>query len=188
VKPERPEGLPSRIRVNVDADDLPHEAGRGARLSFRARLMPPPPPAVPGAYDFASRAYFVGIGASGRALPPIRVETPGADVASGLRQQVADHIATRLDAGAAGIAVALANGDQGSISQEDADAMRRSGLAHLLSISGIHVSALIGAVILIVHRLLALSRRFALRLPLMLIAAGTGAVAGIAYTLFTSAL
>lgn len=187
VKPERPEGLPLRIRVNVDADDLPHDAGPGARLSFRARLMPPPPPAVPGAYDFASRAYFMGIGATGRALPPVRVEVPGVDVASGLRQRVADHISNRLDATAAGIAIALANGDQGSITQEDADAMRRSGLAHLLSISGIHVSALIGAVILIVHRLLALSRRFALRLPLMLIAAGSGAVAGIAYTLFTGA-
>lgn len=187
VRPELPEGLPSRIRVNVDADDLPREAGPGARLSFRARLMPPPPPAVPGAYDFAARAYFMGIGANGRALPPVRVERPGAEIASGLRQQVADHIASRIDAGPAGIAIALANGDQGSIARDDADAMRRSGLAHLLSISGIHVSALIGAVILIVHRLLALSRHLALRLPLMPIAAGAGAVAGIAYTLFTGA-
>ncbi len=187
LKPELPEGLPSRIRVNVDADDMPRNAGPGARLSFRVRLMPPPPPAVPGAYDFATRAYFTGIGASGRALSPIRVDVPGIDAASGLRKQVADHISSRVDAGAAGIAVALANGDQGSIAKEDADAMRRSGLAHLLSISGIHVSALIGAVILIVHRLLALSRWAALRLPLMLIAAGAGAVAGIAYTLFTGA-
>lgn len=187
VKPDAPAGLPPRIRVNIDSEDMPRAAGPGARLSFRVRLMPPPPSAVPGAYDFASRAYFMGIGASGRALPPIRVEKPGAETASGLRQRVADHISSRLDRGAAGIAITLANGDQGSITQEDADAMRRSGLAHLLSISGIHVSALIGAVILIVHRLLALSRRFALRLPLMLIAAAAGAVAGIAYTLFTGA-
>lgn len=187
IKPELPEGLPSRIRINIDTDDLPQAAGPGARLSFRARLMPPPPPAVPGAYDFAARAYFMGIGATGRALPPVRVETRGAENTSGLRQRVADHIASRVDAGPAGIAVALANGDQGSIAREDADAMRRSGLAHLLSISGIHVSALIGAVILIVHRLLALSRYFALRLPLMPIAAGAGAVAGISYTLFTGA-
>jgi ComEC/Rec2-related protein len=62
-----------------------------------------------------------------------------------------------------------------------------SGLAHLLSISGLHVSALIAGVVLILYRILALSPRVALLRPLMLIASGGGALAGISYTLFTGA-
>jgi competence protein ComEC len=81
----------------------------------------------------------------------------------------------------------LATGDQGGIPEEDAEAMRRSGLAHLLSVSGLHLTAVVGAVMLLTLRLLALSPALALRFRLVLVAAGAGAVAGIAYTLLTGA-
>lgn len=73
-------GLPARVRLNVADKDMPHEGvlGTGAIVAVRARLMPPPPPAVPGAYDFAEHAYFSGIGATGRALPPVTVVRPAA--------------------------------------------------------------------------------------------------------------
>lgn len=183
-------GLPRRIRLNVAQKDMPPrgELGAGAIIGVRARLMPPAPPAVPGAYDFAVTAYFAGIGATGRALPPVRVIRPAP--AGGLaiwREAMSAHILARLPAGEGAIAAAFATGDTGAISAEDEAAMRRSGLAHLLSISGLHVSALIAGVILIVYRVLALSPTLALRWPLMLIAAGAGAGAGIGYTLFTGA-
>ncbi len=189
IEPLRPiGGMPSRIRVNVDEKDMPADAGNGAHILFRARLMPPPSPAVPGAYDFAERAFFLGIGATGRALPPISVLESGEHRAAGLRRRLADHILDQLGRGGDGaIAATLATGDRGAINDEDAEAMRRSGLAHLLSISGLHVSALIGATIFIVYRLLALSPRLALTLPLMTVAAAAGALAGIGYTLFTGA-
>ena len=41
------------------------------------------------------------------------------------------------------IAAAFASGDRGSISEADEQAMRDAGLTHLLSISGLHVSAVI---------------------------------------------
>jgi competence protein ComEC len=63
--------------------------------------------------------------------------------------------------------------------------MRRSGLAHLLSVSGLHIAAVVGAAMLIALKLLALSERLTLRFNLVLIAAGAGALAGIAYTLLT---
>uniref|UniRef100_UPI000A442277 ComEC/Rec2 family competence protein n=1 Tax=Sphingomonas sp. CCH9-H8 TaxID=1768772 RepID=UPI000A442277 len=72
---------------------------------------------------------------------------------------------------------ALVTGDRGAISEEDAEALRRSGLAHLLSVSGLHVTAVVGATMLLVLRLLALSPWLALRWPLPVIAAG---VAGLA--------
>ena len=65
--------------------------------------------------------------------------------------------------------------------------MRRSGLAHLLSVSGLHLTAVVGAVMLLTLRLLALSPALALRFRLILVAAAAGALAGIAYTLLTGA-
>jgi competence protein ComEC len=61
------------------------------------------------------------------------------------------------------------------------------GLAHLLSVSGLHLTAVVGAVMLLTLRLLALSPMLALRFRLVLVAAAVGALAGIAYTLLTGA-
>ncbi|MGV3770384.1 MAG: ComEC/Rec2 family competence protein [Sphingobium phenoxybenzoativorans] len=185
LKPlERPD-LPARIRVNIADADRPEGLAEGAIIAFRARMMPPAPPAVPGAYDFAQRAFFMGIGATGKALPPIKiVETP-ADGGPSLRQRLSTHIQARVEGGPGAIAATLATGDRGAIPENDAEAMRRSGLAHLLSISGLHVTALIGAVIFLILRLLALSSRLALRWPLLLLSAAGGAAAGIGYTLLT---
>jgi competence protein ComEC len=81
----------------------------------------------------------------------------------------------------------LAAGDQGAIPEDDAEAMRRSGLAHLLSVSGLHVTAVVAGTMLIVLRLLSLSPRLALHAPLLLVAAGAGALSGIGHTLLTGA-
>jgi competence protein ComEC len=186
VRPNDPSGLPSRIRVNIAAGDVPAGLGRGAVIRFRTRLMPPAAASLPGGYDFARRAYFQGLGATGRALKPITVLRSSID-APPLRNRLFAHILNKADGEGAGIAVALATGDQGAITEEDAEAMRRSGLAHLLSISGLHVTALIGAVVFLLMRIMALSRRAALDWPLMLIAAAGGALAGIGYTLLTGA-
>ena len=71
---------------------------------------------------------------------------------------------------------AEALGDFGS--KEDADAMRRSGLTHLLSVSGLHIAAVVGAAMLLTLKLLALSPALANRVNLVLVAAGVGAGVG----------
>lgn len=187
LRPVARDDLPAKIRINVVNKDWREGIAAGATIRFRARLMPPAPPAVPGAYDFAQKAYFQGIGATGRAVPPITVVQAADTSLPPVRQRLSSHIQAQMAGGAGAIAATLATGDRGAISEADADAMRRSGLAHLLSISGLHVTAFIGAVIFLIFRLLALSRRAALRWPLMLIAALGGAGAGIAYTLMTGA-
>ena len=186
IRPIGTSALPSLIRVNIAAADVPEGLGRGAVIRFRARLMPPAEASLPGAYDFSRRAYFQGIGATGRALKPIVVLRASTEGPS-LRNRLFAHILAEASGDGAGIAAALATGDQGAIGEANAEAMRRSGLAHLLSISGLHVTALIGAVIFLLMRLMALSQRAALNWPLMLIAAAGGALAGIGYTLLTGA-
>jgi competence protein ComEC len=180
--------LPPRVRVSIKAESAPPGIARGARIALRARLVPPPPMALPGSYDFARTAWFQGIGAVGRALGPVRVLEPrpatGIDAA---RDWLGRHVREKLPGPAGTIASTLANGDQNAIAEGDAEAMRRSGLAHLLSVSGLHITAVIGAAMLLTLKLLALSERIALRVNLILVAAGVGAVTGIAYTLLTGA-
>ncbi|WP_308222960.1 DUF4131 domain-containing protein [Sphingomonas sp. J344] len=72
-------GLPGLVRVNLAVKDMPEGLTPGAQVRARARLMPPAPPAVPGAYDFERVAWFDGLGATGRGFAP--VEIPGAGAA-----------------------------------------------------------------------------------------------------------
>ncbi|NNM75716.1 DUF4131 domain-containing protein [Sphingomonas sp. ID1715] len=186
LRPLNAPDLPPRLRVNIASADAPPILARGDRLQLRARLMPPPGASLPGGYDFARAAWFQQLGATGKALG--RVERVSASPSGGsVRDRIGAHIRERAPSGAAGIAVALVTGDQGNVSEADAEAMRRSGLAHLLSVSGLHISAAVAAAMFLTLRLLALSPTLALRWPLMLIAAGAGAVTGIAYTLLSGA-
>jgi competence protein ComEC len=190
VAPADP-ALPRRFRINVDQS---RAAGLvpGATVHIRTFVLPPAPMAAPGAYDFARAAWFQQIGGSGRAtnveiLSPPDSQGWRARLAD-WRQRLAAHIRERLGGGGeGGIAASLATGDQYGISEADADAMRRSGLAHLLSVSGLHLTAVVGAVMLLTLKLLALSPALALRYRLVVIAAAAGALAGIAYTLLTGA-
>ena len=178
--------LPPRVRVSFPEEGAPAGLGVGAIVKLRARLQPPPPMALPGSHDFARDAWFQGIGGVGRAIGSVEVVEPatggGLDT---LRDRLGRHIRAQLPGSSGGIATALVTGDQAAVGEEDAEAMRRSGLAHLLSVSGLHIAAVVGAAMLLALKLLALSERLALRFNLVLVAAGAGALAGVAYTLLT---
>jgi competence protein ComEC len=181
-------GLPPHLRISIDEDKLPLGIAVGAQIRVRARVAPPPPMALPGTYDFARDAWFKGLGGVGKALGPVTVVAPGQP--HGLdrtRDALRRHIEGRLSENPAGIAVALATGDQNAVDQDDADAMRRSGLTHLLSVSGLHIAAVVAFAMLLSLKILALSERLALRFNLVLVSAGVAAAAGVGYTLLTGA-
>ncbi|WP_325049091.1 ComEC/Rec2 family competence protein [Tsuneonella amylolytica] len=182
-------GTARKVRLNVPTQAMPATVAEGARVRVRARLMPPAPPMVPGAYDFARTAWFAGLAATGSAIGDIEVVEPtatGGSVAS-IQRALSAHVRSRLDGSAGSIAAAFASGDRGGIAEADEVAMRDSGLTHLLSISGVHVSAVIAAAYVLALRLLALWPWLVLRIRLPLVAAVCGAGAGIAYTLLTGA-
>ena len=187
LAPDDP-ALPPRVRVSVDESDAPAAITAGARIGVRARLAPPPPMALPGTYDFARDAWFKQIGAVGKALVPVTLTAPAeAHGFERLRHQLRRQIAERLPDREAGIAIALATGDQNGVSEADAEAMRRSGLTHLLSVSGLHIAAVVAAAMLLSLRALALSEYLAIRFNLVLVSAGVAAAAGVGYTLLTGA-
>ena len=182
-------GRSIRVRLNLPMPQDQPAITVGARLRLTARLMPPAPPMLPGSYDFARAAWFAGLAATGSVVGPVQVELAGTGLEwlAGLRAQLSDHVLERLPGPAGGIAAALASGDRGAIAADDDAAMRDAGLAHLLSISGLHVSAVIAAAWFVAMKLLALFPPLVLRVRLPLVAAGAGALAGLFYTLLTGA-
>jgi competence protein ComEC len=184
--PQRRSDLPPRVRLTLRSEQAA-ELVDGETIGVRARLMPPPTASLPGGYDFAQRAWFDRIGAVGTVLGEVS-RTPGrGSAAPPLRARLSAHIHGQVEGSAGGIAAALVTGDRGAISEADEEAMRRSGLAHLLSISGLHVTAVVGFAMLLTMRLLALNRRFALAGYVLPLAAAAGALAGGGYTLLAGA-
>jgi competence protein ComEC len=178
--------LPPQVRVSAPASEEQPGLAAGAIVAMRARLTPPPPMALPGSHDFGRDAWFRGDGGVGRALGPVTIKVPAeASGLDALRARLDKHIRGRLDERSGGIATALVTGDQNAVGEADAEAMRRSGLTHLLSVSGVHLAAVVGGAMLLTLRLLALSQFLALRFNLVLVGAGVGALAGVGYTLLT---
>jgi competence protein ComEC len=176
-----------KVRLNLDMDGDRVGLVEGAMLRLRARLVPPAPPMLPGGYDFARTAWFSGLAATGSVLGPVEIVSPGNSGGwlKHIQRNLSRHVRANLGGSSGTIAAAFASGDRGAIAQDDEDAMRDAGLTHLLSISGLHVSAVIAAAYVVALRLFALFPWLALRVRLPLLAAGTGALAGIGYTLLT---
>ena len=186
IVPRAGQGLPARLRVSINwQDETAHKLRPGDSIRVRARLVPPPRAALPGGYDFARRAWFEELGAVGSGIGPVERLSAAPGEGAGVRTRLSAHIRSRVDGGPGAIAAAFATGDRGAISAEDDEAMRRSGLAHLLSISGLHVTAAVGGAMWLTLRLLALWPWLALRAPLVTISAGGGALVGLGYTLLT---
>lgn len=187
-------GAARKIRVNVPDAQLASGVAdsaiaEGAIVRMRVRLMPPASPMLPGGYDFARAAWFMGLAATGSAIGEIELVSAAPETGgiAAIQRQLAAHVRSRVEGSAGTIAAAFASGDRGAIDRRDAEAMRDVGLTHLLAISGLHVSAVIAAAYFVAIRLLALFSTLALRVRLPVVAAGCGALAGLGYTLLTGA-
>lgn len=184
--------FPRRVRVTLRSAP-PEGVKPGARVALRASLDRPAGPAVPGGYDFAFRAWFQGIGATGYALGTVEIIAPapaptGAVARLGaFRDRLTQRIQAEVGDDAGAVSAALVTGDRNSIPEEVNEQMRDAGLAHLLSISGLHIAVVIGGVMWVVRKLLCLSPWIALRWPVKAIAAFVAALAGIAYTILAGA-
>lgn len=138
-----------------------------------AIATPIPAPYYPGGFDYQRYLFFIGIksgiGGTGFILKPayhmhaprsyrndflIRVQL--------MRAAIADRVNRVLDGDRAAIATALIAGNQSYISREALDAMRNSGLAHILSISGLHIGMMALITLVLLRAGMALMPRLAL--------------------------
>lgn len=179
-----PEDTPRKIRVRFKKD-----AGlaAGARIRTLAKIEPPSGAVAPGAYDFRRHLFFEGIGGVGfayRAAEIVGDRTAGADlIFEILREKINARIKSVAGPVASGIMTALITGERGAIADEDNDAMRDSGLYHLLSISGAHVTMVAAVLFFTARFLMACFPWLALRWPIKKIAA-MAALCGAAFYVF----
>ena len=134
--------------VVADAGDL----APGDIVRAPVRFYPVPGPVVPNGHDTQFHAFFDGIGAYGSTTDTVeRVATGPAGapdrVIDGIRRGIADRIDTHLQQPAAGIARALITGDQSAVPEQARETMATAGLAHVLSVSGLHLTIVAGLVL-----------------------------------------
>jgi len=187
------ERIPRLVRVT---HPLSLAVGPGRFVRCRVVLRPPPAPAMPGDYDFRRQAFFEGLGAVGYVQGRCRGGSLGAPPRlmagaglwlDGQRRRLAAHVREAAGERAGGFAAALVSGDRSHMAQEDQEALRASGLAHLLAISGLHLAIVCGLVYLIVRRSLALVEPLALRIAVQKPAAAAALLAGGVYLLLSGA-
>jgi competence protein ComEC len=159
-------------------------------------LRPPPAPAMAGEYDFRRQAWFERLGAVGYVQGRCRGGALGAphDAAQqvglqlgAIRRNLALEVNAAAGPRAGGFAAALVSGDRSFMKAEDAEALRATGLAHLLAISGLHLSIVGGLVFLLVKRTLVLIEPLALRIAVQKPAAIVALVACLAYLIISGA-
>lgn len=185
------EGTPARARVSWRGkafDALP-----GDKVRISASLSPPPWPAAPGGYDFSRQLYFQRIGAVGYAFSaPEIISVPDRSLGRGLSAQIerarielARRILEKAKGDSGAIVAAVVTGKRAAISETAESAFRDSGLAHLLSISGLHMGLATGLIFFVVRAGLSLIESVALRYPIKKWAALAALASGGAY-LFVS--
>ena len=144
---------PGRIRATARKAPLGIEAG--SIVSGLVRLRPPSGPVRPDSYDFSFESYFDGIGASGYFMKgPDLVAQPGPGFAASVgtfienaRNDIAARIRQRIGGAEGEIAAALVVGVRAGIPNDVSEALRRTGLYHIISISGLHMALVAGVVI-----------------------------------------
>ena len=186
-----PSQIPLRLRATVKGD--PPRPGEA--VSIFGLINPPPAPASPGTYDFGRMAWFQSMGGvlfgltetrdATLAPPPFQVRLEMR--INAIRFALAERLVERLGRQQGGIAAAMVTGHETWIGEDDLQAMRDSGLAHILSISGLHMAVVGGFVFFLFRLLIAMCPWLALRVSGKKLAACAGLIAVGAYLVLSGA-
>ncbi|MCR9134681.1 MAG: ComEC family competence protein [Alphaproteobacteria bacterium] len=188
---------PERVRLLARSRHEPIGIGEG--ITGLARLQPPSGPALPGQYDFAFNAYFQGLGAFGffYGRPETLLNDEAAEsvgIATGFkmalvrfRETIALRIRTVLDGDVGAFASALAVADRRAMSPASVEALRASGLAHVLAISGLHMALVAGTVFFALRTGFSLVPSFAQKFPVKKLAAAVSLLVATAYLMISGA-
>ncbi|OWV82522.1 hypothetical protein ATY75_27245 [Rhizobium sp. N122] len=186
---------PGRVTAIVRGADTPFEIGD--IITGRARLTPPSGPALPELNDFSFGAYFDGIGANG-----FFYGAPAKDLEAGpqgarstseamlewlyrLRSSIGDRIRSILPGDTGAFAAALVTDERRAISNATTEALRQSGLAHIVAISGLNMALSAGIFFVGFRMLLSLFPGVAQAYPTKKIAAAGALIAVTAYYLIS---
>lgn len=158
-----PEGVPSRLRVSwrngewrgpYARDDQYSSEGPavvpGQRWRMALILKPPYGSRNPNGFDYEAHLFSQGVRAMGtvRGEPVLLGDEPWHSLtvaAERARHEVRERMLPHVqDKRYGAVLLALAIGDQASVQAEDWDVFNRTGITHLVSISGTHVTMIAG--------------------------------------------
>jgi competence protein ComEC len=169
----------------------PHtELKAGQRWRFKVRLKQPHGTVNPHGFDYELWLFEQGIGATGSVratqdAPPQRLDDRAGYPVERRRQEVRDAIEAQVpDERAAGVLAALVTGDQAAIDREDWDVFRITGVAHLMAISGLHITMFAWVAAALVRRAWRCSARLMLAVPAPTAARWGGLMLAAGYAVF----
>ncbi|WP_440108171.1 DNA internalization-related competence protein ComEC/Rec2 [Acidovorax sp. BL-A-41-H1] len=179
----------------------PQPLRAGERWEMTVRLKAPHGLRNPHGFDFELWAWEQGVQATGyvragaRDAAPVRLAATWQHPVEQARQSVRDAIVERLvhagdtddtaRARIAGVVAALVTGDQRAIDRADWDVFRATGVAHLMSISGLHITLFAWLAALCVGALWRRSTRLCLAVPAPAAALVAGVALAAAYAVFS---
>ena len=189
-------GVPRRLllgwyRGRAEAEsDLARQVHAGERWRLAVRLKRPHGNLNPHGYDYEAQLFERGLRATGyvrdgaAALKLADFVATPTTVVERLRERTRERILAALpDAPLAGVLVALVIGDQQAIGGDLWERFNRSGITHLMAISGLHITMLAGVAALLVGGIWRRVPWLALRLPAQKAAALAGVLGAFAYCL-----
>jgi competence protein ComEC len=185
---------PIRVRVTLRPGTPIPAPGQAIRVL--AMINPPPPPASPGAYDFARDAFFESVGGVGFALgapQPVEAAEPApwrlrlTMAVNAARWGLARRIVDDLGVRTGGLAAAMTTGHEAFIPPQQVEDLRAAGLAHIISISGLHMAIVGGFAFASARLAIAAWPWLALRINGKKLAALFGLAAVLGYLLLSGA-
>ena len=170
----------------LDLQRKPQPLRAGERWQMTVRLKAPHGNSNPHGFDYELWLWEQGVQATGyvragpRDAPPRKLSNQWRYPIERARQSVRESIYERVnDRPLAGVLAALVVGDQNAIERADWDVYRATGVAHLMSISGLHITMFAWVASLWVASLWRWSARVSPRLCLVLPASSAGALGGL---------
>jgi DNA internalization-related competence protein ComEC/Rec2 len=164
------------------------EIRAGERLTLVVRLRRPHGARNPHGFDLERHLFAQGVRATGtvrQALPVASDDRAAAHPVQRARQAVRDALVQHAgDGRSAGVLAALAIGDTSGIDRDDWTLFRDTGVAHLMAISGLHVTMFAWVAGLATAALWRRSGRGTLALPAPTAARLAGLAAATAYAVF----
>ena len=191
-----PQGqYPKKVRVTAPQEEMGRENSTinvGDDIWLRARLNPLPQPVYPDGFDFGRNLYFNSIGAIGYSYAPAQLDVQRTDLRVSdrlkrVRNTVSQRIDKVLSTSSAAIAKALLIGERSSVDETTYDQIRRSGLAHVMAISGLHMGMVTGMLFIAVRFALLQFGRTALSVNVKKVAATVAIAGGAIYLLISGA-
>ena len=190
------DGDPEPPEFSLELQRQPQRLRAGDDWQMTVRLKAPHGNSNPHGFDYELYLWEQGIQATGYVrtsktdAPPQKLSSGWAHPVERARQSVREAIFERVDnRQLAGVLAALVVGDQNAIERADWDVFRATGVAHLMSISGLHITMFAWAASLFIGWLWRRSTQLTPALCLAVPASSAAALGGLAcavlYALFS---